>query len=350
MSADSSMMRRRLRLRSEKETLALEDQPNGSSGAREEVDNGAEPELALVGQELIPVDQVEKADEEGLPFQTPLRQQGESSLVMAQREQFRLPEGAPLSFAPPPLFSPQQLSMLDEMYKRHSSPLLPRSLPALPLVGGHGYAGMTRTEEDPRRMAREMLRPEPPLEPPQPQRFQIGTRPPSEEPGHGGGAGVEDQMWKLRVGKELREMSERLSLADQENRALKEEMALIRMFYTPESEKAKTRGATTEAPGVSAGVGGTEREKVEPNQMDLILLMMQNMQELQKHMMSRDDVGAQNGVEVVRSGALDLPKLAEWDSQEGPLKMGDWLALLEPAISDLSTTSEVWWGEMVTQV
>ena len=30
--------------------------------------------------------------------------------------------------------------------------------------------------------------------------------------------------------------------------------------------------------------------------------------------------------------------------------MGDWLALLEPAISDLSTTSEVWWGEMVAQV
>ena len=29
MSADSSMMRRRLRLRGEKETLALEDQPNG---------------------------------------------------------------------------------------------------------------------------------------------------------------------------------------------------------------------------------------------------------------------------------------------------------------------------------
>ena len=157
------------------------------------MDRGAESELALVGQELIPVDQVEKADEEGLQFQTPLRQQGESSLVMAQREQFRLREGAPLSFAPPPLFSPQQLSMLDEMYKRHSSPLLPRSMPAPPPVGGHGYAGMTRTEEDPRRMAREMLRPEPPLEPPRPQRFQIGTRPPSEEPGHGGGAGVDER-------------------------------------------------------------------------------------------------------------------------------------------------------------
>ena len=164
---------------------------------------------------------------------------------------------------------------------------------------------------------------------------------------------AEDHMRKLRVGKELREMSERLALADQENRALKEEIALIRLenkFYTPESEKAKQREARTEAPGATTGVGGTEREKVEPNQMDLILLMMQNMQELQKHMMSRDDVGAQNGVEVVRSGALDLPKLAEWDSQEGPLKMGDWLALLEPAISDLSTTSEVWWGEMVKQV
>ena len=84
--------------------------------------------------------------------------------------------------------------------------------------------------------------------------------------------------------------------------------------------------------------------------MDLMLLMMQNMQELQKSMMSRDDCGAQNGVEVVRSGASDLPKLAEWDSQEGPLRMGDWLALLEPAISDLSTTSEVWWGEMVKLV
>ena len=148
-------------------------------------------------------------------------------------------------------------------------------------------------------------------------------------------------------------MNERLSLADQENRALREEMALMRMenkFYTPESEKAKGRGATTGPGEATSRAGGTEREEAEPNQMDLILLMMQNMQELQKHMMNREDVGAQNGVEVVRSGASDLPKLAEWDSQEGPLKMGDWLALLEPAISDLSTTSEIWWGEMVKQV
>ena len=149
-------------------------------------------------------------------------------------------------------------------------------------------------------------------------------------------------------------MGEKLSKATEENRALKEEIALIRLenrFYTPESEKVKPKPSVAEQ---STGVPRNEAKEgnpaAEPSQMELLMLMMQNMQEIQRHMLSRDDHGASNGVEVVRSGVIDLPKLAEWDSQEGPLKMGDWMALLEPAISDLSTSSELWWSEMIREV
>ena len=150
------MMRRRLRLREEQEPLALEDRPNGPTGVREEVSSGiAEHELALVGQELVPMDLMEKMNEDGLQFKTPVRPQEETWLAMTQREQLRLPEGDPRSFAPPPLFSPQQLSMLDEMYKRHSSPLLPRTAPSLPPMGSLAHAGMGVPEKEPRRMARD---------------------------------------------------------------------------------------------------------------------------------------------------------------------------------------------------
>ena len=105
MSADSSMMRmrRRLRLHEEPEALALEDVPNGSTGGNEEQRDGSgEPELALVGQELVPVD-LEEKNEEGPLFKTPLRSREETTLAMTQREQLRLPEEDPRSFAPTPI-------------------------------------------------------------------------------------------------------------------------------------------------------------------------------------------------------------------------------------------------------
>ena len=40
----------------------------------------------------------------------------------------------------------------------------------------------------------------------------------------------------------------------------------------------------------------------------------------------------------------------EWTATDGPTAMGDWLTVLEPAIADLSETSEEWWGELTQAV
>jgi|Cyp1metagenome_2_1107374.scaffolds.fasta_scaffold04829_2 hypothetical protein len=66
--------------------------------------------------------------------------------------------------------------------------------------------------------------------------------------------------------------------------------------------------------------------------MELMFLMVQSM---------RGEEGSVMGEEVVRSGAPDLPDLLPWAST-GPLQLGDWMLLLSPIISDLSTTSQDW--------
>ena len=90
--------------------------------------------------------------------------------------------------------------------------------------------------------------------------------------------------------------------------------------------------------------GGQSTKKQE---MEFMMLMLQSMQELQRKMSEGE---GRDGVETVRNGAPDLPMLAEWSSTEGPIAMGDWLTLLEPAVADLSETAEEWWQELTAAV
>ena len=83
--------------------------------------------------------------------------------------------------------------------------------------------------------------------------------------------------------------------------------------------------------------------------MEFMFLMMQSMRDLQQKISDgKNDEGAVMGVEVVRSGAPDLPDLMPWTSGTGPLQLGDWMLLLNPIISDLTTSSQEWW-EITTQ-
>ena len=80
-----------------------------------------------------------------------------------------------------------------------------------------------------------------------------------------------------------------------------------------------------------------------------MLLMMESMKEMQKkYLESKDEAGMVRGVEVVRSGAPELPPLPAWNPTQGPLQLGDWLLLLEPLVADMSATSELWWSLMST--
>ena len=336
----------------EEEVLALEDVPNGGGDTTPRGRQTSAPTTTVVGLELVAG--VGGAAEETQQFMTPAR--GIEDTERVSSEMAGQPQSAPRALAPTPLFSEKQLSLMDEMYHRTSSPLLPQGMPSLVQRSLPEMPRQRMVEEERvTMMAQEMLNPMA-KDVFKPEVFNISSRPTSE--GHQPSAtAAEDHMWRLQVGRELRDMGERLTRATDENQALKEEIALLRLegrFYTPESEKGKVKmGIKEQAAGTSSASGGEgagRQTTAEPSQMELLMLMMQNMQEIQKHMLNRDDHGASNGVEVVRSGAMDLPKLAEWDSQERPLKMGDWMALLEPAVSDLSNSSELWWTEMVREV
>eukprot|EP00435_Cladocopium_sp_Y103_P038530 s827_g10.t1 len=108
------------------------------------------------------------------------------------------------------------------------------------------------------------------------------------------------------------------------------------------AERPKEDGARAQQD--QAGPGTSTK----PQEMEFMMLMLQSMQELQRKI--TDDREAKDGVEVVRTGAPDLPQLGEWSSTEGPIMMGDWLTMLEPAIADLSESSEEWWSELIKAV
>ena len=60
------------------------------------------------------------------------------------------------------------------------------------------------------------------------------------------------------------------------------------------------------------------------------------MQALQRQMLEGRD--EETGTESVRQ-APALPTLADWNATTGPIDLSDWMALIEPMMSDLSNSS-----------
>ena len=76
--------------------------------------------------------------------------------------------------------------------------------------------------------------------------------------------------------------------------------------------------------------------------------MMEPMKEMQKIMNEgKEETGVVRGVETIRSGSPDLPLLAAWEPQQGPLILGDWLLLVEPIVADLSLSAAEWWKALI---
>ena len=108
-----------------------------------------------------------------------------------------------------------------------------------------------------------------------------------------------------------------------------------RRLQTPKRQAPKDEGSGSNAAFI-------ERS------LEFMVLMMDSMKEMHKRLNEPKDEGVIKGVETVRSGAPDLPLLAPWEPQQGPLILGDWLLIIEPIISDLSTSASVWWKTSVT--
>ena len=82
--------------------------------------------------------------------------------------------------------------------------------------------------------------------------------------------------------------------------------------------------------------------------MEFMALMMEFMKEMQKRMNEgKEETGVVRGVETIRSGSPDLPLLAAWEPQQGPLILGDWLLLVEPIVADLSLSAAEWWKALI---
>ena len=338
-------------------------------------------EHQLIGQEVVPASKaVAKVTTEAL-FTTPTRPTTRHPDGMVLSEP-RLPRALA-----PPLFTQTQVAEIEQLQKRTT--LLPTSRPFWGTDPGAGGDATTEAAK-PDALDRGWRAPgvygrASVAEDVKPDSLDRGVSGIREEGAKGhevdyetqyfnmaNGASSEDEkaadevMWRWRVGREINELGLLLRAAQQENRQLKQEIQEIRMeqqdvrFSTPGEPPRKHPETTQQQRGPSGGQTSDEpREKASSSgttttdrNMELMMLMMQNMQALQKRFLddSRKDKDLIDGVEMIRTGTTELPMLAEWHPQEAPLRMGDWVTLLEPLIADMSATSEEWWQVMMREV
>ena len=279
----------------------------------------------------------------------------------------RLPTGPPMAALPPlpayqvqvpetpSLFTPAQLEEMEQPQRR--APMLQatrleqkedqRDIIAAPMTDGNIGKG----RGDPFGHMRG----------PKVQQFQMGTQPHSENE-----AFADDMVWKWRMQQEMKELGLQLRASQAENHQLRTEIADMKgegRFHTPDSHELPGaaphhrrpqgkpgRPADGGAGGRAGGGGTTTPVSAEDQRLHITTLMLKGMQDLHQKMNEKEGGGSDGGVEVVRNGIQDLPSLAEWEPTEAPFRMGDWLALLEPIMADLSTTSDMWWRTMVEEM
>lgn len=113
-------------------------------------------------------------------------------------------------------------------------------------------------------------------------------------------------------------------------------------FATPEGKKSEAEK------GRETGHGGDPS----PDTLQVMVTMLKGMQEMQRQFFEKDkedkDEGGWKGMEYVR-GHPELPKLPTWSPTTGPIDLNDWMALLEPIMSDLTASSHEWWLQVVKE-
>ena len=78
--------------------------------------------------------------------------------------------------------------------------------------------------------------------------------------------------------------------------------------------------------------------------LECMIVMMETMKEMQKKIQDeKAEGGMVKGVEIVRTGPVELPSLPLWNATQSPLQLSDRLLLIEPIVADLSASADVWW-------
>ena len=86
--------------------------------------------------------------------------------------------------------------------------------------------------------------------------------------------------------------------------------------------------------------------------VDVMLKLMQGMQSLQQQLLDREFSKSSRKVdedgedETVRGG-IELHRLPEWTPDNAPVDLQDWLLLIHPQMSDLSSSSSEWWDLII---
>ena len=330
--------RRRL---GEEAALRLED---GHDGRSEEARG-----LELVGQEMVRADAPRSLgpDAERLA-------NGEASIPVTPRRQLTSGSRDGLSFDDAgreisarvkPLFSKGQLETLKAAQARS---------PQLYGLGGDDGGPVPRL---PARAASPGMRGKSLEHAERPEHYRMDSTTEDEEAQQ---KKADEIMWHWHMGREIKELGLRLRASQEENGRLRRELLELKnqqdahvKFHTPEEEKTGSKPVARETLREKTGKGTSAKAtadsepipsptSAQPTQppksdnertLEFMMLIMTSMQEMQRKVDERDNnKDMVNGVEVVRAGAGELPQLGEWDAVEGPLRMGDWLTMLEPII------------------
>ena len=102
-----------------------------------------------------------------------------------------------------------------------------------------------------------------------------------------------------------------------------------------------------EDPQRQCGSSKTAEDAGEPEMrmmMKGMMKLMEGMQVLQSQIV---DAKKAKDMEIVKGAIPDLPRLPEWKAETAPLDLTDWLLTIEPAMGDLSDTSQQWWEQML---
>ena len=185
-------------------------------------------------------------------------------------------------------------------------------------------------------------------------------------------AKFEEQRMKERG--ELSKLAKAMEMVVDENQLLKERLKKLEEreelgldFLTPESQKMKKEEPVKEVeeslkeriegvlkkevpvsgPKTEDGRKDKSEEKgEEKTAFQVMLKLMEGMQAMQKQWLEDREGGT--GSESVR-GPTQLPPLPEWSATTGPIDLNDWLALIEPLMSDLTNTSGMWWKQLMSE-
>lgn len=133
------------------------------------------------------------------------------------------------------------------------------------------------------------------------------------------------------------------------------------MYVEREDWRQPPRGSKEEEEVFWSGEGGAEQRLPSPQRkkkekdnnteaMEVMLKILQGMQAMQKQFLDdREEDKGERSAEVVRGGQQTLPSLPEWQATTGPIDLNDWLALIEPIMSDLTASSSQWWSQLMEE-